>query len=178
MHLDNSACNLASLNLLKFLDERGEFDVKAFRHAVDVMITAQDIMVDNSSYPTEEITDNAHAFRELGLGYANLGALLMALGMPYDSDQGRSYAAAITALMTGEAYLQSARIAEAIGPFEGYARQSRADAQGDRAPSQRGAHKLESGVRAARPAARGARGVGRRARARAEPPAIATRRRP
>jgi ribonucleoside-diphosphate reductase alpha chain len=121
MHLDNSACNLASLNLLKFLDERGEFDVKAFRHAVDVMITAQDILIDNSSYPTDEIGKNAHAFRELGLGYANLGATLMALGMPYDSDQGRTYAAAITALMTGEAYLQSARVAERMQPFEGYA---------------------------------------------------------
>ncbi|HXZ88696.1 MAG TPA: vitamin B12-dependent ribonucleotide reductase [Candidatus Binataceae bacterium] len=121
MHLDNSACNLASLNLLKFLDERGEFDVKAFRHAVDVMITAQDILVDNSSYPTAEIGQNAHSFRELGLGYANLGAMLMALGMPYDSDQGRSYAGAVTALMTGEAYLQSARIAAAMGPFEGFA---------------------------------------------------------
>jgi ribonucleoside-diphosphate reductase alpha chain len=120
MHLDNSACNLASLNLLKFVDERGEFDVKGFKHAVDVMITAQDIVVDNASYPTEEITRNAHAFRELGLGYANLGALLMALGMPYDSEQGRSYAAAISALMTGEAYLQSARLAEVMGPFSGY----------------------------------------------------------
>jgi ribonucleoside-diphosphate reductase alpha chain len=121
MHLDNSACNLASLNLMKFIDERGEFDVRAFRHAVDVMITAQDIVVDNSSYPTDEIAKNASAYRELGLGYANLGALLMALGMPYDSDQGRSYAAAITALMTGEAYLQSARVAEQMGPFAGYA---------------------------------------------------------
>ncbi|HXN13319.1 MAG TPA: vitamin B12-dependent ribonucleotide reductase [Candidatus Acidoferrales bacterium] len=121
MHLDNSACNLASLNLMKFIDDRGEFDVRAFRHAVDVMITAQDILVDNSSYPTDEIAKNASAFRELGLGYANLGALLMALGMPYDSDQGRSYAAAITALMTGEAYLQSARVAEQMGPFAGYA---------------------------------------------------------
>jgi ribonucleoside-diphosphate reductase alpha chain len=121
MHLDNSACNLASLNLMKFIDDRGEFDVRAFRHAVDILITAQDIVVDNSSYPTDEIAKNASAFRELGLGYANLGALLMALGMPYDSDQGRSYAAAITALMTGEAYLQSARIAEQMGPFAGYA---------------------------------------------------------
>ncbi|MGA8568043.1 MAG: vitamin B12-dependent ribonucleotide reductase, partial [Candidatus Binataceae bacterium] len=121
MHLDNSACNLASINVLRFLDERGEFDVRAFRHAVDVMITAQDILVDNSSYPTEEIGRNARDFRELGLGYANLGALLMALGLPYDSDQGRSYAGAITALMTGEAYLQSARIAQAMGPFSGYA---------------------------------------------------------
>jgi ribonucleoside-diphosphate reductase alpha chain len=121
MHLDNSACNLASLNLMKFIDERGEFDVRAFRHAVDVMITAQDIVVDNSSYPTDEIAKNASAYRELGLGYANLGALLMALGMPYDSEQGRNYAAAISALMTGEAYLQSARIAEQMGPFAGYA---------------------------------------------------------
>ncbi|HKN01274.1 MAG TPA: vitamin B12-dependent ribonucleotide reductase [Candidatus Binataceae bacterium] len=121
MHLDNSACNLASLNLMKFIDERGEFDVRAFRHAVDVLITAQDIVVDNSSYPTEEIERNAHAYRELGLGYANLGALLMALGMPYDSEQGRSYAAAITALMTGEAYLQSARLSAHMGPFSGYA---------------------------------------------------------
>ena len=121
MHLDNSACNLASINVLRFLDERGEFDVRAFRHAVDVMITAQDILVDNSSYPTEEIGRNAHDFRELGLGYANLGALLMALGLPYDSDQGRSYAGAITALMTGEAYLQSARVAQAMGPCSGYA---------------------------------------------------------
>jgi ribonucleoside-diphosphate reductase alpha chain len=120
MHLDNSACNLASLNLLKFVDERGDFDIRAFRHAVDVMITAQEIVVDNSSYPTDEIAKNAHDFRELGLGYANLGALLMALGMPYDSDQGRGYAAAITALMTGEAYLQSARIAAAMGPFPGF----------------------------------------------------------
>jgi ribonucleoside-diphosphate reductase alpha chain len=120
MHLDNSACNLASINVLRFLDERGEFDVRAFRHAVDVMITAQDILVDNSSYPTEEIGRNARDFRELGLGYANLGALLMALGLPYDSDQGRSYAGAITALMTGEAYLQSARLAQAMGPFSGY----------------------------------------------------------
>src|SRR5215469_7899682 len=121
MHLDNSACNLASLNLLRFLDDRGEFDVKAFRHAVDVMITAQDIVVDNSSYPNDEIARNAHNFRELGLGYANLGASLMALGLAYDSDQGHSYAGAITALMTGEAYLQSARIADAMAPFEGYA---------------------------------------------------------
>jgi ribonucleoside-diphosphate reductase alpha chain len=120
MHLDNSACNLASLNLLRFLDDRGEFDVKAFRHAVDVMITAQDILVDNSSYPNDEISRNAHNFRELGLGYANLGAALMALGLAYDSEQGRSYAGAITALMTGEAYLQSVRIADALAPFEGY----------------------------------------------------------
>jgi ribonucleoside-diphosphate reductase alpha chain len=120
MHLDNSACNLASLNLLKFLGDDGIFDVVAFRKAVDIMITAQDILVDNASYPTPEIAANAHAFRELGLGYANLGALLMSLGLPYDSDGGRGYAAAITALMSGEGYLQSARMAEAIEPFPGY----------------------------------------------------------
>ena len=121
MHLDNSACNLASLNLLKFLSEAGDFDVEGFRHAVDVLITAQDIVVDNSSYPTEAIGANAGAFRELGLGYANLGAVLMSLGLPYDSEGGRQYAGAITAVMCGEAYLQSARIAGQLGPFAGYA---------------------------------------------------------
>ena len=121
MHLDNSACNLASLNLLKFLRDDGGFDAEAFRRAVDVMIIAQDILVDNASYPTPEIAANAHAFRELGLGYANLGALLMSLGLPYDSDAGRGYAAAITAVMSGEGYLQSARIAGGIGPFAGLA---------------------------------------------------------
>jgi ribonucleoside-diphosphate reductase alpha chain len=122
MHLDDSACNLASLNLMKFLKDDSSFDTAAFKHAVDISITAQDIIVDNSSYPTEEITANAKAFRELGLGYANLGALLMSLGLPYDSEAGRQYAGAITALMTGEAYLQSARIAEQMGPFSGYAK--------------------------------------------------------
>ncbi len=120
MHLDNSACNLASLNLLKFLRDDGGFDTESFRHTVDIMITAQDILVDNSSYPTEEITQNARDFRELGLGYANLGALLMSLGLPYDSDAGRSYAAAVTALLTGEGYLQSSRIADRLQPFGGY----------------------------------------------------------
>jgi len=122
MHLDDSACNLASLNLMKFLKDDNSFDTAAFRQAVDISITAQDIVVDNSSYPTEEITANAKAFRELGLGYANLGALLMSLGLPYDSEAGRQYAGAITALMTGEAYLQSARIAEHMEPFSGYAK--------------------------------------------------------
>jgi ribonucleoside-diphosphate reductase alpha chain len=121
MHLDDSACNLASLNLMKFVDENGDFDGAAFRHAVDVMILAQDIVVDRSSYPTQAITANARAYRELGLGYANLGALLMAMGLPYDSEAGRQYAAAVTALMCGEAYLQSARIAAQLGPFAGYA---------------------------------------------------------
>ncbi len=120
MHLDNSACNLSSLNLMKFLSDGGEFDVAAFRHAVDIMITAQDIIVDNSSYPTAEITANAKAYRELGLGYANLGALLMSLGLPYDSEGGRHYAAAVTSLMCGEAYAQSARISAQMGPFAGY----------------------------------------------------------
>lgn len=120
MHLDDSACNLASLNLMKFLKEDGGFDTAAFKQAVDISIIAQDIIVDNSSYPTAEITANAKAFRELGLGYANLGALLMSLGLSYDSEAGRQYAGAITALMTGEAYLQSARLAEHIGPFSGY----------------------------------------------------------
>ncbi len=120
MHLDNSACNLASLNLLKYLREDGVFDTEAFRRAVDIVILAQDILVDNSSYPTAEIAANAHAFRELGMGYANLGALLMSLGLPYDSDAGRAYAAAVTALMSGEAYLQSSRAAAATSAFEGY----------------------------------------------------------
>ncbi|HEY2385532.1 MAG TPA: vitamin B12-dependent ribonucleotide reductase [Candidatus Binatia bacterium] len=120
MHLDDSACNLASLNLMKFLSPAGDFDVEAFRHAVDVLITAQDIVVDQSSYPTPQIEKNAHAFRELGLGYANLGALLMSLGLPYDSEAGRQYAGAVTALMCGEAYLQSSRLAAALGPFAGY----------------------------------------------------------
>ena len=120
MHLDNSACNLASLNLLKYLREDGVFDTEAFRRAVDIVILAQDILVDNSSYPTAEITANAHAFRELGMGYANLGALLMSLGLPYDSDAGRAYAAAVTALMSGQGYLQSSRNAAATGAFAGY----------------------------------------------------------
>src|SRR5215470_6192233 len=120
MHLDNSACNLASLNLLKYLREDAVFDAESFRRAVDIIILAQDILVDNSSYPTAEITANAHAFRELGLGYANLGALLMSLGLPYDSDAGRAYAAAVTALMSGEGYLQSARNAAATGAFAGF----------------------------------------------------------
>jgi ribonucleoside-diphosphate reductase alpha chain len=121
MHLDNSACNLASLNLLKFMDEGGTFDIPAFKHAVEVVFTAQEIIVGNSSYPTEKIERNAKAFRQLGLGYANLGALLMARGLPYDSDAGRAWAGAITALMTGHAYRTSARIAEHTGPFAGYA---------------------------------------------------------
>ncbi len=121
MHLDNSACNLASLNLMKFLDDEGNFDVKAFRRAVEIVFAAQEMLVSESSYPTEKIGENARAFRQLGLGYANLGALLMARGLPYDSDGGRAWAGAITAIMTGHAYRASARIAEAMGPFDAYA---------------------------------------------------------
>jgi ribonucleoside-diphosphate reductase alpha chain len=118
MFLDDSACNLASLNLMKFVDDRGEFDAAAFRAAVRTLITAQEILVEDSSYPTPAIAKNSHAYRPLGLGYANLGALLMSRGLPYDSDAGRDYAAAITALMTGEAYAQSARVArDHGGPF-------------------------------------------------------------
>jgi ribonucleoside-diphosphate reductase alpha chain len=120
MFLDDTACNLASLNLMKFLEPNGEFDVVAFRQAVDVTITAQEILVDNASYPTPRIGENSHRFRPLGLGYANLGALLMSLALPYDSDQGRDMCASITALMTGEAYAQSARIAERMGAFPDY----------------------------------------------------------
>jgi ribonucleoside-diphosphate reductase alpha chain len=122
MHLDDSACNLASLNLLQFVEPNGTFDVAAFRHAVGIAITAQDIIVGRSSYPTPAITANARAYRELGLGYANLGALLMSLGLPYDSEAGRQYAAAVTALMCGQAYLQSAAVAEQLGPYEGFQR--------------------------------------------------------
>jgi ribonucleoside-diphosphate reductase alpha chain len=116
MFLDDSACNLASLNLLKFAPN-GTFDVEAYRHAVDILITAQEILVDNAGYPTEAIMRNSHDYRPLGLGYANLGALLMAAGLPYDSDAGRDYAACVTAIMCGEAYLQSSRIAEQCPPL-------------------------------------------------------------
>jgi ribonucleoside-diphosphate reductase alpha chain len=121
MHVDDSACNLASLNLMKFRRGDGTFDVDSFEHAVDTVLLAQEIIVSPSSYPTEKIGENARAFRQLGLGYANLGAYLMSNGMPYDSDEGRGTAAAITALMTGRGYLQSARVAAAIGPYDRYA---------------------------------------------------------
>ncbi|HWJ49424.1 MAG TPA: vitamin B12-dependent ribonucleotide reductase, partial [Solirubrobacteraceae bacterium] len=121
MHVDNSACNLASINLMKFRRADGTLDVDSFEHVVDVMLLAQEIVVGPSSYPTDEIGVNARAFRQLGLGYANLGAYLMSNGMPYDSDRGRDAAAAITALMTGRAYRRSAEIAAAQGPYERYA---------------------------------------------------------
>ncbi len=120
VHLDNSACNLASMNLLTFLDENDEFDVEGFKAAVAVVFTGQEIIVGNADYPTERIGDTTRAFRQLGIGYANLGALLMAQGLPYDSDAGRAWAAAITALLTGHAYATSARTAARMGPFAGY----------------------------------------------------------
>lgn len=120
MHIDNSACNLASINLLKFLSEDGVFDIEAFKHTVEVVLTAQEILVGYSEYPTEKIAKNTRAFRQLGLGYANLGALLMAQGLPYDSPEGRAQAAAITALMTGHAYATSAKLARQVGPFAGF----------------------------------------------------------
>jgi ribonucleoside-diphosphate reductase alpha chain len=122
MHVDDSACNLASLNLMRFRREDGTFDVADFEHAVDTVLLAQEIVVTPSSYPTEEIGRNARAFRQLGLGYANLGALLMSDGLPYDSDEGRNVAGAITALMTGRAYRKSAEVAGAIGPYDEYER--------------------------------------------------------
>ncbi|HEX5798011.1 MAG TPA: vitamin B12-dependent ribonucleotide reductase [Candidatus Saccharimonadales bacterium] len=120
MHLDNSACNLASINLLKYLREDGSFDINSFKHTVELMFTAQEILVGYSEYPTDSIAKNARAYRELGLGYANLGALLMAQGLAYDSEEGRAQAGAITALMTGHAYATSSKIARKIGPFSGF----------------------------------------------------------
>src|SRR5690606_5192969 len=122
MFLDDTACNLASLNLMRFLDENGDFDVEAFCKAVELTILAQEIIVDNARYPTEKIAENSHIYRPLGLGFANLGALLMSRGLPYDSEEGRAYAGAITAIMSGHAYYTSARIAaEHGGPCRGYA---------------------------------------------------------
>ena len=166
MFLDDSACNLASLNLMKFVREDGEFDAEAFRAAVRTLITAQEILVDNSSYPTKAIEKNSHAFRPLGLGYANLGALLMSRGLPYDSDAGRDYAAAITALMTGEAYAQSARVArDHGGPFAGYDGQPRAVPARDAQASRRHQGRQRE-ARAGRSLQRGEAVVGRRGGAR------------
>ncbi|MGH9306758.1 MAG: vitamin B12-dependent ribonucleotide reductase [Acidimicrobiales bacterium] len=126
VHLDNSACNLSSMNLLAFMDEMGNFDVAGFKAGVEVMFTAQEILVGNADYPTDKIAENSRRFRELGIGYANLGALLMAEGLPYDSDQGRAWAAAITALLTGHSYVTSARTAARMGPFAGFHENSEA----------------------------------------------------
>src|SRR5436853_2977860 len=120
MHLDNSACNLASLNLLKFLKADGGFDVEGFKAAAEVVFTAQEILIGNADYPTERIAETSRRFRQLGIGYANLGALLMAHGLPYDSEDGRAWARAITALLTGHSYATSARTAARMGPFAGY----------------------------------------------------------
>jgi ribonucleoside-diphosphate reductase alpha chain len=120
MHLDNSACNLASINLLKYLNDDFSFDIEAFKHTVELVFTGQEILVGYSEYPTPRITKNAKAYRELGIGYANLGALLMAQGLPYDSDEGRAQGAAITALLTGHSYATSAKIARKVGPFAGF----------------------------------------------------------
>lgn len=120
MHLDNSACNLASINLLHYLNDDFSFDIESFKHTVELIFTAQEILVGYSSYPTERITKNARAYRELGIGYANLGALLMAQGLPYDSAEGRAQAAAITAILTGHSYATSARMARKVGPFSGF----------------------------------------------------------
>ncbi|MBI2773822.1 MAG: ribonucleoside-diphosphate reductase [Chloroflexi bacterium] len=133
MHVDDSACNLASLNLMRFADDRGELDLERFQRAVDVVFTAQEILVGPTEYPTAKIGRNARAMRQIGLGYANLGALLMARGVPYDSDEGRSLSAGITAVMTGEAYAQSARIASVVGPYDAY--------ENDRAGHDRVMHK-------------------------------------
>ena len=121
MHLDNSACNLASINLLKYLDEDGNFDIEAYKHTIEAVFTAQEILVGRADYPTPSIGETSRQFRQLGLGYANLGALLMALGLPYDSPQGRAWAAALTSMMTGHAYATSARTASRMGPFAGFA---------------------------------------------------------
>src|SRR6202044_2444844 len=120
LFLNNTACNLASLNLMKFKKADGSFDVERFKAAVRIFITAQEIIVDNASYPTKEIAENSHIFRTLGLGYANLGSLVMSYGFPYDSNEGRALAGAITSVMTGHAYEQSAEIAASVEPFQGY----------------------------------------------------------
>jgi len=125
MHIDNSACNLASINLMKYLEESGNFDIDAYKHTIETVFTAQEILVGRADYPTEKIGENSRKFRQLGLGYANLGALLMAFGLPYDSAEGRSWAAALTSLMTGHAYAVSARTASRMGPFAGFAENER-----------------------------------------------------
>jgi len=120
--LDDTACNLASINLLKYRKEDGDFDLEGYLHTIDILITAQEIIVGNSSYPTPKIEKNSHIYRTLGLGYTNLGALLMSLGLPYDSNEGRNYASVLTSILTGHAYLQSAKIAQILGPFDGFAK--------------------------------------------------------
>ena len=170
MHLDNSACNLASINLLKYLDDDDTFDVDAYMHTIEMVFTAQEILVGRADYPTPPIGETSRKFRQLGLGYANLGALLMALGHAYDSAEGRAWAAALTSLMTGHAYAASARTASRLGPFDGFAdneehmlrvlRMHRdASYQIDNDPSRPGrtARRRPGGVGARRPRRRGVR---------------------
>ena len=178
MSIDDSACNLASLNLMKFRREDGELDVEALEHAVDVVFLAQEILVGYSSYPTPEIEANAKAFRQLGLGYANLGALLMARGLAYDSDEGRAYAAAITALMTGRAYRKSAEIAKPDGPVRRLPQERGRDDRRDLdAPRRRREHRdLRHGARPTCSARAGSPGTTRSTWARSR--ASGTRRRP
>src|SRR5437879_11418179 len=132
MFLDDSACNLASLNLMKFRTSEGEFDVESFKHAVEIVITAQEILVGNASYPTPGIEKNSHDYRPLGVGYANLGALLMSRGLAYDSDKGRNLSAAISALMSGHAYATSSLIAKRLGTFRGYPSNEKPDRKSTR----------------------------------------------
>ena len=177
MSIDDSACNLASLNLMKFRREDGELDVEAFEHACDVVFLAQEILVGNSSYPTPEIEKNAKAYRQLGLGYANLGALLMARGLAYDSDEGRAYAAAITALMTGRAYRKSAEIARPHGPVRRLPPERGGDARRDREAPRGGRQHRERGDGPVRPARRRAARHGTTRSTSARSTATATRRR-
>jgi ribonucleoside-diphosphate reductase alpha chain len=176
MFLDDSACNLASLNLTQFLDEDGRFDVDGYRHAIRVFITAMEILVDLSSYPTERIAQNSHDYRPLGLGYANLGSLLMILGVPYDSEEGRSICGALTAILTGHAYRVSAEIASKKGPVPRLAEECAADGRGDAHASLRGRGNprgMSFGI------ARGGRGrIGTARFASAMPTDIAMRKRP
>ena len=177
MSIDDSACNLASLNLMKFRNEDGSFNVDDFTHAVDIVFLAQEILVGFSSYPTEQITENARAFRQLGLGYANLGALLMADGMPYDSDEGRALAGSITALMTGRGYRMSAQIAASTGPVRRLRGEPRAAQPGDAdAPVRRLRDRGRAGRGAAAP--RRPRDHGTRRSRSASSTATATPRRP
>ena len=165
MHVDDSACNLASINLMKFRREDGSFDSERFAHAVDVVFLAQEIVVTPSSYPTEQIGDNARAFRQLGLGYANLGALLMADGIPYDSDEGRNVAAGITSLMTGRGYRKSAEVAAAVGPYDEYDK-NREPHNNVMRMHREAAYEIDSDRGQGRPGRRGPRSLGRGGRAR------------
>ena len=178
MSIDDSACNLASINLMKFRREDGDLDVEAFEHTVDTVFLAQEILVGYSSYPTPEIERNAKAYRQLGLGYANLGALLMSRGLPYDSDEGRAFAAAITALMTGRAYRKSAEIAGAHGPVRRLPAERRRHDRRHRQAPRRGREHRERARRARRPALGRPASPGTTRSTSARSPATGTRRRP